>query len=66
MEEDTDFETIFKNVNIDINMEKIIYLEDWTSSEQKVKVKDRYLNLAFEILKDEKIDQQELWFLYKI
>ena len=54
MEEDTDFETIFKNVNIDINMEKIIYLEDWTSSEQKVKVKDRYLNLAFEILKDEK------------
>ena len=54
MEEDTDFETIFKNVNIEINMEKIIYLEDWTSSEQKVKVKDRYLNLAFEILKDEK------------
>ena len=54
MEEDTDFETIFKNVNIEINMEKIIYLEDWTSSEQKVKVKDRYLNLAFEIFKDEK------------
>ena len=54
MEEDTDFETIFKNVNIDIIIEKIIYLEDWTSSEQKVKVKDRYLNLAFEILKDEK------------
>ena len=54
MEEDTDFETIFKNVNIEINMEKIIYLEDWTSSEQKVKVKDRYLKLAFEILKDEK------------
>ena len=54
MEEDTDFETIVKNVNIEINMEKINYLEDWTSSEQKVKVKDRYLNLAFEILKDEK------------
>ena len=53
MDEDADFETIFKNVNIDINMEKIIYLEDWTSSEQKVKVKDRYLNLAFEILKDD-------------
>ena len=53
MDEDTDFETIFKNVNLDINMEKIIYLENWTSSEEKVKVKDRYLNLAFEILKDE-------------
>ncbi len=53
MDEDMDFETIFKNVNLDINMEKIIYLKDWTSSEEKVKVKDRYLNLAFEILKDE-------------
>lgn len=54
MDEETNFETIFKNVNLNINMEKIIYLEDWTSSEQKVKVKDKYLNLAFEILKDEK------------
>ncbi len=53
MDENTDFETIFKNVNLDINMEKIIYLEDWTSSEEKVKVKDRYLNLSFEILKDD-------------
>ena len=49
MEEDTDFETIFKNVNIEINNEKIIYQEAWTSSEQKVKEKERYLNLAFEI-----------------
>ena len=54
MDEETNFETIFENVNLNINMEKIIYLEDWTSSEQKVKVKDKYLNLAFEILKDEK------------
>lgn len=54
MDEETNFETIFKNVNLNINMEKIIYLEDWTSSEQKVKVKDKYLNLSFEILKDEK------------
>ena len=49
MDEETNFETIFKNVNLNINMEKIIYLEDWTSSEQKVKVKDKYLNLAFEM-----------------
>lgn len=53
MDEDTDFDKIFKNLNLDINMEKIIYLEDFTSSEEKIKVKDRYLNLDFEILKDD-------------
>ena len=54
IDEEATFEEIFKNINIDINMEKIMYLEDWTSTEEKVKVKDRYLNLSFEILKDEK------------
>ena len=54
MDENDDFEKIFKNINIDINMEKIMYLEEWTSTEEKVKVKDKYLNLSFEILKDEK------------
>ena len=29
------FEKIFKKLNIDINIEKIIYLENWTSSEQR-------------------------------
>ena len=53
IDENTDFETIFKNINLDINMEKIIYLEDWTSSEEKVQVKDKFLNLTFEIFKDE-------------
>ena len=54
IDEEATFEEIFKNINIDINMEKIMYLEEWTSTEEKVKVKDRYLNLSFEILKDEK------------
>ena len=54
IDEKATFEEIFKNINIDINMEKIMYLEEWTSTEEKVKVKDRYLNLSFEILKDEK------------
>ena len=37
----------------DINMEKIIYLEDWTSSEQKITVGDKYLNMFFAQFKDE-------------
>ena len=51
--EDNNFEKIFNNLNIDINLEKIIYLEDWTSSEQRVQVEDRYLNLLFASFKDE-------------
>ncbi len=52
-EDDDTFEKIFKKLNIDINMEKIIYLENWTSSEQKVKVGDRYINMFFAPYKDE-------------
>ncbi len=51
--EDDTFEKIFKKINVDINMEKIIYLENWTSSEQKVKVGDRYINMFFAPYKDE-------------
>ncbi len=51
--EDDTFEKIFKKINIDINMEKIIYLENWTSSEQKVRVGDRYINMFFAPYKDE-------------
>ncbi len=51
--EDDTFEKIFKKMNIDINMEKIIYLENWTSSEQKVKLGDRYINMFFAPYKDE-------------
>ncbi|MFR5684057.1 MAG: histidine kinase dimerization/phospho-acceptor domain-containing protein [Clostridia bacterium] len=34
-------------------MEKIIYLENWTSSEQRVNIGNRYLNLFFAPFKDE-------------
>ena len=50
--EDDDFEKIFSKVNVDINLEKIIYLEDWTSSDKKVRVDDKYLNLLFVPYKD--------------
>lgn len=51
--EDETFEMIFKKLNIDINMEKIIYLESWTSSEERVTVGDKHINLFFAPLKDE-------------
>ena len=52
--QDKDFNTIFnKKIFLDINMEKIIYLENWTSSEQKITVGDKVLNMFFAQFKDE-------------
>lgn len=51
-EEDDDFEKIFSKINIDINLEKIIYLEEWTSSDKKVRIDDKYLNILFVPYKD--------------
>ena len=51
---DNTFEKIFKKINIDINLEKTIYLENWTSSEQRAQVDDKYLNVFFASFQDEK------------
>lgn len=51
--EDNDFEKIFKKLNVDINLEKIIYLENWTSSEEKVTIGDNYMNMHFAPLKSD-------------
>ena len=53
MPEDDNFQKIFKNLNVDINMEKIIYLDDWTSSEERISIGDKHINLFFAPLKDE-------------
>lgn len=45
--EDNDFEKIFKKLNVDINLEKIIYLENWTSSEERVTIGDNYMHMHF-------------------
>ncbi len=50
--EDT-FEKIFRKLKIDINMEKIIYLENWTSTEQRKNVGEKYINMLFAPFKDE-------------
>ncbi len=51
--EDTMFDDIFKKFKLDINMEKIIYLESWTSTEQRLKVEDKYVKVLFAPFKDE-------------
>ena len=54
MPQDKNFNTIFNSrIHLDINMEKIIYLENWTSSEQKITVGDKVLNMFFAQFKDE-------------
>ena len=51
--EDNNFEDIFKKFNLNINMEKIIYLENWTSIEQRIPVEDKYAKVIFAPFKNE-------------
>ncbi len=51
--EDNTFEDIFKKFQLDINLEKIIYLENWTSTEQRIQVEDKYMNVFFAPFKNE-------------
>ena len=53
IEKETIFEDIFKKIKIDINMEKIMYLDDWTTTEQMVKIDDMYVNIFFATFRDE-------------
>ena len=51
--EDETFNEIFKKFDVNINMEKIIYLENWTSTEQRIKVDDNYVNVFFAPFKND-------------
>ena len=51
--EDNTFDDIFKKFNLDINMEKIIYIENWTSTEQRIQLEDKYMNVFFAPFKNE-------------
>ena len=51
--QDDTFEKIFKKLNLSINLEKTIYLDNWTTSEHKLKIQDKYVNLFFAPFKDE-------------
>ena len=53
-DKENSFDKIFKKLNIDINIEKIVYLENWTSSEQRKNLGDKYVNILFAPFQDEK------------
>lgn len=53
IEKENIFEDIFKKIKIDINMEKIMYLDDWTTTEQMVKIDNMYVNIFFATFRDE-------------
>lgn len=52
--EDNTFNKIFKKIDLDVNLEKIVYLDDFTSSEQKVLINEKYINIFFAPFKDSK------------
>ena len=52
-EKEDNFKKVFKKLNIDINIEKIIYLENWTSSEQRKDIGNKYINILFAPFQDE-------------
>ncbi len=51
--EDITFDDIFKKFDLNINMEKIIYLENWTSTEQRIQVDDKFVNVFFAPFKND-------------
>lgn len=51
--DETDFESIFDRFGVDINLEKIIYLDDWTSSEKRLNLDHQAINLFFAPFKNE-------------
>ena len=53
IEDEMLFEDIFKKIKIDINMEKIMYLDSWTTTEQMIKIGDIYVNVFFATFRDE-------------
>lgn len=52
-QKDNSFEKIFNRLKLNINLEKIIYLENWTSSEHRLTIEDKCVNLFFVPFQDE-------------
>lgn len=51
--ENQKFNEIFDKYDIDINLEMVMYLENWTSFERRINVNGRAVNLFFASFKDE-------------
>ena len=52
-QKDNSFQKIFNKLKLNINLEKIIYLENWTSSEHRLTIEDKCVNLFFVPFQDE-------------
>ena len=57
--EDETFEDIFNKFKLDINMEKLIYLENLTSMEQNIEVEDRAVKVIFSPFRNEENNKPE-------
>ena len=57
--EDYTFEDIFNKFKLDINMEKLIYLEDLTSMDQVIEVEDRTVKVLFAPFRNEENNKPE-------
>ena len=53
IDENQDFKKIFDKYNIDINLEMVMYLENWTSFERRIDIGGKSVNLFFASFKDE-------------
>ena len=53
MPEDDTFDKVFGKYNINVNLEKVIYLENWTSTAQRVTIGDNYIYMFFAPLRNE-------------
>ena len=51
--EHTTFDDIFGRLHLNINLEKIIYLENWTNTEERFQIEDRFVNTYFAPFKKE-------------
>ena len=51
--EHQDFQDIFGRFHLDVNLEKIIYLENWTKTEERFQIEDRFVNAFFAPFKKE-------------
>ena len=52
-QENSTFDEIFGKLHMNINLEKIIYLENWTNTEERLQIDDRFLNVYFAPFKKE-------------
>lgn len=51
--EHNNFDDIFGRLHLNINLEKIIYLENWTNTEERFQIEERFVNAYFAPFKKE-------------